>query len=806
MQQWISAFGQDLRYGWRELRQNKAYTATAVLSLALGILATSALYSVIYGVVLEPFPYKDTDNLTSVVVRDPTQRGWRGSYSPEEFVEIARRATIFDGVAASTISDVLWVNNGEPLRLRGNHISHNGFTVMGVSAMLGRTVTEADEHPEQLAVLGYRFWIRQFGGNPQVLGQTLTLNDRPRTIVGVMPPRFMFRGADVYLPLTYQPGTPMEGVTRPTITARRKPGITAAQAEAGLDPILRDLAKRFPDRYPKQWRVELISFKETFPSAIRQTLWILFAAVGLLLLIACANVSNLLLARASTRHREMAMRAALGASRGRLMRQLLTESGLLAAAGGALGIAGAWGALHLILAVVPPGVIPDEAEVVLNAPVLGFSIALSVATVVLFGFVPAFHASRPDLATPLKESGRGMGPSRGMSWFRASLVVLELSLAVVLLAGAGLFLNTLLRLYQAPLAVGIDNRLVMRVPMSDRVFPSPERRSEFARQILEGVSALPGVKAVGINVGLHPLGTWNLPFAIPGSPSPQEQTVALHMVNAGYLKVTGIALRHGRWLDDGDVNGRRRVAVVNETFVRRFLAGQTALGRQVKIPRLLLPPLQLPDATFEIAGVVQDALHELHNGEARPELYMPYSIAGMADTLVVHTAGDPMAMVPHIKRVIYQLRPNQFVDETRTLASLMDSFVYSQGRFRVWLMGAFGLLGLALAIIGVYGLLTQIVEMQRQEYAIRMAVGAGTADVMRLVMSRGLRLITTGLGAGILVTYTLLRKFGIMLGVSDPFDAGALSGSCLVLFVVALAACCVPALRATRTDPLQVLR
>lgn len=806
MKAWFGSIWQDCRYGARELAKHKAFTTTAVLSLALGILATSALYSVIYGVVLEPFPYKDTDNLTTIAVRNPEQRGWRSSYSIGEYAELARRATIFEGVGASTISDVLWMSNGEPMRLRGNHISHNGFDVMGVPALLGRAVTASDPNPEAECVLGYRFWTRQFGANPAVIGTTLVLNNQPRTVVGVMPPRFMFRGADVYLPLNYMDGREKEGISSVHITARRKPGVTPAQAVADLDPIIRDLAKTNPALYPKTWRVELIPFKEMFPSGIRNILWVMFAAVGLLLLIGCANVSNLLLAHATTRQREMSMRAALGAGRARLLRQLLTESLLLAVAGGALGVAGSWGALKLILAIVPPNVIPDEAEIVLNGPVLVFSFLVSLATAVLFGLAPALHSSRPDLATPLKESARASGGSRRMAWLRGSLVVTELSLAIVLLSGAGLFLNTLLRLYHAPLAVGIDHRLTMRVPLNERVYPTPERRAAFLKQVVDGVSALPGVLAVGVNAGLHPLGSWSFPVEIPGSPNADKRPVSFHQVNAGYLKLTGIGLRQGRWLDEADVQAQRHFAVVNETFVKRYFAGQSPLGKQVKLWRLGMPPFRLTDTVFEIAGVVQDAIHELHNGEASTEIYIPYSILGMADQLVVHTSGDPMTMAPHVKRAIYGMRAEQFVDQTYSLESLMDRYVYSQGRFNVWLMGTFGVLGLLLSVIGVYGLLTQVVSHSQHEYGLRMAVGAGTSDIMRLVMVRGMRLMIIGLAIGIAVTLVLLRKYGNLLGVSDPFDPLSLAGSCAVLFVAGIAACWVPAIRAGRTDPLRALR
>lgn len=334
---------------------------------------------------------------------------------------------------------------------------------MGVPALLGRTVTGGEEHPETKAVLGYRFWIRQFGGNPGVLGSTLVLNGRPRTIIGIMPPRFMFRGADVYLPTVYRDGETPEGVTSVWVTARRKPGVTEAQAQADLDPIFRDLALRSPARYPKNWRVSLVTFKETFPSGIRPILWIMFGAVGLLLLIACTNVSNLLLARASSRQREMAMRSALGAGRSRIFRQLLTESLVLGLAGSLLGIAGSWAGLKGILAVVPPDVIPDEAEVVLNLPVLVFSFTLCLAATVLFGMAPALHGASGRLAAVLKEAGRGSGASRRMSWLRGGLVILELSFAIILLAGAGLFLHTLARLYSAPLAAApVTSTCLMR--------------------------------------------------------------------------------------------------------------------------------------------------------------------------------------------------------------------------------------------------------------------------------------------------------------------------------------------------------
>ncbi len=339
---WIESILQDLRYGVRELTHHRGFAVTAILSLALGIMAATAMYSVVHGVIIDPFPYRNVDKLTSIFISNLEQRGRRGQYSVDEYAELASRARAFEGIAGSTISDVIWTTGTEPLRVRGNHISNNGFDVMGVPAFLGRAVTASDENPETLAVLGYRFWIRQFGGNPGVIGTTLTLNGRPRTVVGVMPSRFMFRGADVYLPLRYRVGEQQEGVGSVWVTARLKRDATLASAQADVDPIVRDLAARYPTRYPAKWKVALVSFAETFPSDIRTILWIMFGAVGLLLLIACANVSNLLFARASSRESEIAMRMALGAERLRLFRQLLTESLALGLSGGLLGVLLSW--------------------------------------------------------------------------------------------------------------------------------------------------------------------------------------------------------------------------------------------------------------------------------------------------------------------------------------------------------------------------------------------------------------------------------------------------------------------------------
>jgi putative ABC transport system permease protein len=805
----ISSAAQDLRFGFRELIRDKGFFAAATGSLALGIMAATAMYSVIHGVIVEPFPYKDVDNLYSVRVRGAEERFGRTYYSVDEYCELARRSTIFEGVAGSTISEVLWISDGEPLRLRGNHITNNGFDVMGVPALLGQTVSGAEAEPETKAVLGYRFWMRQFGGDANVLGRVLTLNGKQRTIVGVMPPRFMFRGADVYLPVLYRTGERPEGVDGLGVTARLKPGVNEARAETDLKPIIEEFAKTYPGRYPPQWRVSLLSFKETYPSGIREILWVMFGAVGLLLLMACVNVSNLLLAKATGRQKEIAVRSALGGSRGRIVRQLLTEHLLLALIGGALGMAGSWAGLKAILAVVPANVIPDEAEVALNAPVLLFSVALCLVVTILFGLAPAIYGgSIQQLAVHLKESARGSGGggSRRMQWVRGALVTGELVLAVLLLSGAALFLHTLLRIYNAPMGVAIENRLTMRVPLNPQRYPSAERRTAFLTELNNRLQSLPGVKAAGVNTGLHPLYSWNLPVEIPGQPE-DKRPVSVHQPNAEYLAATGIALRSGRFLEQADIAAKRHVAVVNERFVQRYFPESTALGRVIRFPRLAVAPASLSDPSFEIVGVVADAMLEFESGEARPEVYFPYSILGLASVLTVHTSGDPLAMSQSIRRQVYEIDSSQFVDEVRTLESTLDRFVYSRGRFNVWLMGTFGALGLALAVAGIFGLLAQIVSMRKREFAVRMAIGASFSSIVRDVLRRGIVLMAFGLGAGCAVTLLLMKRFGkTLLGANSTMDPLALAGACAVLFVAGLVASLVPAWRAGRTNPVEMLR
>jgi predicted permease len=783
---WLEHVWRDLRFGARSLLRTPGLTAVAVVSLALGILASTAIYSVLYGVVLHPFPYRDVKSLMSVKIWEPGAPGWRTSYTTDQFLEIAGRASIFDGVIASTVSDVLWTGAGDPQRLRGNHGTPNTFEVMGVAPLLGRYYTPADTEP--VVVLGYRFWQRQFGGDPSVLGRRLTLDGRVRTVVGVMPKRFMWRGADVYLPVVFERGRVVEGVRFVHLLGRLKPGVSEAQAEADLRPIIEDLQRREPAAFPKQWRVGLLWFEETFPSDIREALWVLFGAVGLLLLIACANVSNLLLSKAAARQREMAIRASLGADRGRLIRQLLTESLLLGVTGGALGAALAFPGLKALLALVPPGTIPDESEIVINTPVLLFTLGVSVATALFFGLVPALHASRLLVS-------RAPRPPRS----RSILVVGEVALSLVLLAGASLMIRTILAMSRMELGFRPERILTLRLPFSQERYPDAARRNAFLDELLRRVTAVPGVVTAAVNVGLHPLGSMGAPVEVVGSTTRDNRRVLIHQIHPDYTRALGIPLLQGRLFTASEVATRQHVAVVNQAFVNRYLADADPLGRLVRIPRL-------PEEPFQIIGIVRDTRNLQLYRDISPELYIPYTIQGVADRLVVLAAGNPASLAPAVRAQVYAIDKDQPVTEVRTLETLLDEWVFARPRFSVVLYSVFAALGLALALIGVYGVMSHAVAQQTQEIGVRIALGAQFRDITGMVLRRGLRLLAIGVALGLAGGLAATRLLRQQIWNVSPFDPLSFAAVSVLLLAAGLAACWWPARRAARVDPITALR
>jgi predicted permease len=797
----------DVRYGWRSLARTPGFSLLAVVSLALGIMATTAIYSVVYAVVIDPFPYRDVGSLMSIQVSSPEQRYGRTYYSIDQYIEFTERSTIFDGVIASTISDVLWSGAAEPRRLRGNYGPFNTFEVMGVPPLLGRTPDAGDARPgaPPVVVLGYRFWQRQLGGDPGALGTVLTLDGVARTVIGVMPKRFMWRGADVYLPTRFERGQAIGGVDIVHVLGRLQPGVTAARAEADLRPIVADLKARQPDQFPEKWRVSLLPFTETFPSSISREVWVLFAAVSLLLLIACANVSNLLLSRAASRQREMTVRIALGASRSRLVRQLLTESLLLAIAAGVLGTILAWVGLPAILALVPPNAIPDEAEIALNVPVLLFALGVSLAAALLCGLAPALHGRRGDVANAMRESSRTLAGGSRFALFRKGLVVLEVALALMLLAGCSLLLRSVLSLGQVPLGVEPSHVLTFRVPLSPQHYPGPERRVAFFDELLDRVSRLPGVVAAGVNTGLHPLGNMSTSVEVTGA-APRPDRVLIHQISAGYPAAAGLRLTSGRLLTDTDVRTKRHVAIVNERFVHTRLDGRPAIGAVVRIPRITEPPMNADGDSFEIVGVVQDTTNAGLANPIMAELAIPYSVTGFAGRLFIRTAADAAPMTRTIVNQVYAVDPNQPVDDVRPLDVLLADDQYATPRFSLVLFSLFAVLGLLLAVVGVYGVMSTAVAQQQHEMGVRVALGASRDRIVRLVVGRGARILLAGIVAGLVASLIASRIVAGQIWNVPAFDPMAFGAVSLILLAAGLQACFWPARRASRVDPIVALR
>jgi predicted permease len=793
----------DFVFALRQIRRSPGVAATAVISLALGIGSATAIFSVVHGVVLDPFPYKDVGSLMSIRLVEPGQRGGRTYYSVDQFLDFREHSSIFDGVTASTISDVFWTGRPNPERLRGNHTTYDGLSIMGVPAIAGRIFADADRGAD-VCVLGYRFWQRQFAGDHSAVDQTLMLNGKARTVVGVMPPRFMWRGADVYLPLEFRRGVVQEGVQFVHVLGRLKPGVTAAQAETDLRPIVEEMRRREPAAFPAQYRIGLLSFADTFPSGITDVLWTLFAAVGLLLLITCANISNLLVAQSLHREREMAVRVSLGAPRGRLIRQLLTESLVVALLGGALGFALAWVGIKGILAMVPPFTIPDEAEVRLNVPVLAFAAAVSMATSIVFGLLPAIQATRRNVVEPLKASGR-TGTGRRESWLSGGLVVTEVGLSLMLLVAAALMVRSLMRVTTAEYGVETNGVLAARVPLNPERYPLPERRAAVAAELVERLKNLRIVESAAVNTGAHPLGNATMPVVVPGITD--DRPVTVHSISADYPRVFRIPLRRGRLLDETDVGAGRAVAVVSESFVQRYFNRREALGATFRIPRLATPPYSVKIDTFEIAGIVGDTTGAFTR-EVRPEVYIPYTLRSPSNFVVTvrPRSGDAAALAPEVRAAMAAIDRDQPLMDVEPVDRFIARFVAAGPKFNMVLFGVFAGLGLALVTVGIYGVIANSVARRTREIGIRMAMGATLGDVVRLVVGQGARLIAVGLILGLIGSFATARYLEGMLRGASPYDAASMLSVAGLLAAVGVLASWLPARRAAKIEPMGALR
>jgi putative ABC transport system permease protein len=807
---------QDLRFGARMLLKRPGFTLIAALTLALGIGATTALFSVIYGVLISPYPYAKPEGIWAPGLRTAQSNQRMRPYQLNEYLEMAK-LPVFADVMATAPGGALLTGEYAPESIQAHRLSGNAFNFLGVPPVLGRTIQPSDirpnGEPEPVAVLSFGRWQRLFAGDPNAIGKTLRLNDQPYTIIGVMPPRFgWWTDSGVWLPLGTVSGPPQ--VVFPI--TRLKPGVTPAAAEQQLHTLQTELAKANPSGFPRdEFTSQLTNYLDITVASgtMSQSLQLLFVAVGFLLLIACANVANLQLAKATARTREIAIRLSMGARRVQIVRQLLTENVLVSLLGGLLGLLFAYWITQLMVALMPSSFVPNEARIEVNRYVLVFSVAVAALTGILFGLAPALHSSRPDLVAALKDDARGSGASAG-GRTRALLVVVEVALSVVLLVGAAMTIRSFDALQRVDLGFRPEGMMSVGLPLPPKRYATLEQRNRFARELLERVKGLPGVQAATIGNGGLPFGGPQSTFAIDGQADAEARRIIMNLVSADYLSAMSIPLRQGRMLTELEINASESVAVINEAAAKLWPAGEDPIGRSLKLdalerpgaPNVLTPPNASPYVT--IVGVIGDTRNDDIRNDSRPAVFVPYTLlAPPQRQLAVRAQGAPSAIINALRAQVREMDKEQPVNGPTSFDEILG-FRTAQPRFIMALFSLFAALGLGLAMAGIFSVLSYLVSMRTREIGVRMAMGARPRDILILVFRAGGRLIGVGLVVGILASLGVTRLLGAQLELFQAriFDPISFLGVAVLLVVVAAAACFIPARRATKVDPVVALR
>jgi len=809
----METFAHDLRFGIRQLRRSPGFALVAVLTLALGIGANAAIFSVVNSVLLRPLPYPDAAELFDVYQK--TEGGSYNVFSGPNYFAWKDHVQVLQQFAVWTSGSYNLADNNRPEHVLAGPVTANIFPLLGVNPILGRTFLPQEDRPggPKVAVLSYAFWQRRYGGAPDVIGNTLKLNGDGYTIVGVMPRGFQVptSAAELWLPFQLSPANPnasARGLHWLFGLARLKPGMSRSQAEAELNSLTTQMKQEYPNT-DAGYGLLLTPLIDDVVGTVRPVLRILLASVGLVLLIACVNVANLLLARATARHREIALRATLGASRARVVRQLLTESSVLALLGSALGLLLAFGAVHLLALLAPAGSIPRIDTISVDGRALLFTLLVTVVTGFAFGAAPAVQASKCDLNEALKESGRSADTSRGRRRARGVLVVSEVAVALMLLIGAGLMIRSFWRVKDQKLGFNPDDILSLKISLPADKYSS-ERRIAFRRSLVENVAALPGVQSVAITRNLPLSGVDpSLFVTVPGRPpvAPgKEPIVRARFVTPGYFRTMSITLLKGRDFTDADGPEAPGAVIISETLARQFWPNQDPIGKQIK-PGYPGSPL-----LCTVVGVAADVRHWL-TIEEPPVAYYPYPqippsfgplLEGMM-TLVVHTAADPAALTAPVRERIHQLDPDAPVFSIETMQGLVRDAAASN-RFQMLLFGVFAAIGMALAAVGIYGVISYSVSQRTHEIGIRMALGAERGQVLNLVVGQGLVLTCAGVAIGLAGALGLSRFLATLLYDVKPTDPATFIAVSLVLAAVALLASFIPARRATKVDPVVALR
>jgi putative ABC transport system permease protein len=803
---------QDLRYGLRNLLNYPSFAFLAILTLALGIGAATTIFSVIQNVLLDPFPYTDARRVAAIQIHDlaSSRPGGRGFFQVPEFLDYQAQNSVFEEVIGGSFEDVLLTTGESTELLTGGRVTPNTFRFLGVPAAVGRGIGEADAKPDAppVFVMAYKMWLQHYNLDPGILGRTFTLNGVPTTLVGIMPKRFTKLGADLWQPITLDRANPAIRDRYFMFQGKLKPGVTLQQAAADIDVIAHRLALVYPRNYPKQFNVNVVSWVDSLVGQFGTTLYTLGGAVGLLLLIACSNVANMLLARAASREKEIAIRTSLGASRSRLIRQLLLESLLLAVAGAILGCVFAYVGLKGLVLLIPDGMIPREAEIRLNVPVLLFSLGAAMLTSLIFGLVPAMQAAKQNMVEPLKDTGKGVSGGFRGGRMRNVIVVGEVALSLVLLVGAGLLMRSFVRLQTVDLGLNPDNILVARLPLPRAQYPDLPSKQRFFDELLRRLHALPGVVAASETSTLPPYGGIGSEIEILGKTHTDRWDAIFQLCSEGYFRTLGLRMLRGRPLSEVDVTGGRRVAVINQTLVNRYFGQEDPLGQHIKLKMLedfKEGPVENP--VFEIVGVIADARNRGIQEPPGPEVFIPYTMTpAFEGGILVRTHGEPTALLNSVRREIWAVDRGVAITMTGTLNEYLTRFSYAEPRFSLVLLGVFSGVGLLLVAIGVYSVIAYTVSRQTHEIGIRIALGAGRHDVLRMIGVMGLRLLLIGIVLGLLISAGATRLIANQLWTISPYDPLTIGSAIAVIAIVGVAACYVPARRAMRVDPIVALR
>ena len=813
----MDTFLKDVRYAVRRLRKAPGFSVIVLLTLALGIGANTAIFSVVNTVLLRPFAYRDPERLVVVDHFYPSLNNLEAGASAPGFRDLREKTELFDGVFVMTgWGPALTGAGGEPQRLQGTRASGLMFRTLGVSPLLGRTFTPDEDEPgkERVVVLSYGFWQRQFGGDPSVVGEQIILNGEQHDVIGVMPASFRNfnnQATDLWRPLALTPQQFGGGRTNEwlTLVARLKPTVSIERARSDLTTFASQLRQQFPDQYATDWTFKVTPMNESVSGRIRPALLVLLGAVGFVLLIACANVANLLLARAASRIKEVAIRSALGASRRDLVRQLLVESVLLAVVGGVLGLGFAWLAVKGVI-VLQPANVPRIAELRIDGIVMVFTAGLSLFTGLLFGLAPAAQSSRANLQETLKEGGRSATADRSGHALRRVLVVAEVALALTLLTGAGLLIKSLALLQEVNPGFDSNNLLTFTVSVPGSRYESDTARIQYFDRAIEAVRAVPGVTDVGITSTLPFGGSWSTgSFRVegyqppPNTPGPWGDQ---RVVNPSFFTTLKVPLVKGRYFNEQDGTTGNQVVVVDAEMVRRYWPDADPIGKRVTFND---PQRDSVVNWMTVIGVVGHTKHEGLDAEDRVQLYHPYrrggGFAGGQMTFAVRTAGDPNATLSAVRSAIYSVDRDVPLANTSTMETNIGNSM-GQRRFAMLLLGLFAAMAAVLASIGIYGVMSYSVTQRAHEIGIRMALGAARRNVLSMVMGQGLLLVGIGVAIGVAGAVALTRLITSQLFGVKPTDPATFAMVAFLLVGVAMLATLVPALRATRVDPIVALR